>query len=452
MGALALFSLGLILLPLNELIKVEKFFRYAKVAPAELATVNARLVGGSNDLSGVEGVYVLRLDLPDTPKVQNDTELVTIRLDSAEYLITEPDFTALAYAPTAPDQVSLNESFLGRHYGRIGSALLGVCLFAFSIWIVFTKSDFNMLHRMVLGAAIVWLTPLCIDFASVGPTDDIFSYVANNDVEHVRNRYQRGSADELRNIVGDTPLHVAAHLGLGEITAVLIEAGAKPNVRNDDANTPLILAVRQGHHDVAGQLLRAGAHPDFENFSGKTAIGFAFEQRSEAMVELLLRHGSDPSGGSLSSGDYRSQLRSFIYVTGRSDLTVWLRQIESLKQAVYANNVEQARQLLALGLSPNTRVSGHKTLLYHSALKGFSEMFKLLRSHGGLIQYPIIKVNRQDPISIRYAARTGGNIEIIEAVYQALPDLTYCAEYHRRFKNQAISGDLFCVKKNHLDS
>ena len=48
---------------------------------------------------------------------------------------------------------------------------------------------------------------------------------------------------------GDTPLHVAVESGSGEVTKILIDAGAR-NIANDTGYTPAILACCYGHHKI----------------------------------------------------------------------------------------------------------------------------------------------------------------------------------------------------------
>lgn len=71
-----------------------------------------------------------------------------------------------------------------------------------------------------------------------------------------------GGADvHAGNVIGDTPLHMAAEFGHAEIATRLIEAGADVHTRNTgkDRETPLDRARKSGHTDVAELLRAAGA-------------------------------------------------------------------------------------------------------------------------------------------------------------------------------------------------
>eukprot|EP01047_Picozoa_sp_COSAG01_P045522 COSAG01_NODE_4201_length_5247_cov_4.674048_3_plen_356_part_00 len=63
------------------------------------------------------------------------------------------------------------------------------------------------------------------------------------------------------NLVGDTPLHMAARYGHAFIAKVLLEFGAEPSPQNKWELTPLLEAVRAGHVGVVQALLQYGAEP-----------------------------------------------------------------------------------------------------------------------------------------------------------------------------------------------
>lgn len=83
---------------------------------------------------------------------------------------------------------------------------------------------------------------------------------------------------------GKTPLGLSASMGLYDISAALLSAGADPSLRDRNGDTPLHLASLRGHVALARLLLDAGAVPGSLDSRGQTALQLA---RSAQMQTLL---------------------------------------------------------------------------------------------------------------------------------------------------------------------
>jgi ankyrin repeat protein len=91
-----------------------------------------------------------------------------------------------------------------------------------------------------------------------------------------------------------TPLHQAAELGDGELTASLLASGANPAaVTRIGRYTPLHVAAKGGHAAVVRLLVAATADVGALTTTGATPLHFAAASGSAETVTILLDHGAD---------------------------------------------------------------------------------------------------------------------------------------------------------------
>ncbi|HTK29857.1 MAG TPA: ankyrin repeat domain-containing protein [Vicinamibacterales bacterium] len=87
---------------------------------------------------------------------------------------------------------------------------------------------------------------------------------------------------------GYTPLLLAARNGNAASVRALAEAGADPNAATTTGTTPLMLASASGSTEAVGALLEHGASVDArEGTSGQTAAGFAAAAGRAAVIRML---------------------------------------------------------------------------------------------------------------------------------------------------------------------
>ncbi|KAF4073843.1 hypothetical protein AMELA_G00247850 [Ameiurus melas] len=103
----------------------------------------------------------------------------------------------------------------------------------------------------------------------------------------------------------DTPLHIAAHLGISELVSLYIAHGADVNAFNAHMETPLIAAAfcamdarvqtySEQHHLVCRILLDYGANPNLQDGDKKTALHKASWNCDQTLMQILLDAGADP--------------------------------------------------------------------------------------------------------------------------------------------------------------
>jgi ankyrin repeat protein len=108
--------------------------------------------------------------------------------------------------------------------------------------------------------------------------------------QYAHNRTLLDSQDKL----GFTPLHIAAHLGLEEGTALLIECGALFEIRNYMNYTPLHTAINANQIETIQILLDGGANIEITcGKRGSRALHLAAAFGMHHIITLLLRRGAE---------------------------------------------------------------------------------------------------------------------------------------------------------------
>lgn len=89
------------------------------------------------------------------------------------------------------------------------------------------------------------------------------------------------------NKSGWTPLHYAATGGNSEIVALLLKHGATVDAIAPNGSTPLMMAAMFGSTEAVRQLLDAGADPDLKNAGGQTALDYALSGSRPDAIAML---------------------------------------------------------------------------------------------------------------------------------------------------------------------
>lgn len=125
---------------------------------------------------------------------------------------------------------------------------------------------------------------------------ELHHYVFHNDLEAIQSyvkRYQERAPDQLsdylsiRDIHGNTPLHLAAMLGHQEAVKILTKSGAVVKARNKQLWTPLNEAISYGERDLIRPLLvKFESEVDLIIADSKPKIITALEDMLDFYVEV----------------------------------------------------------------------------------------------------------------------------------------------------------------------
>lgn len=99
-------------------------------------------------------------------------------------------------------------------------------------------------------------------------------YAAQCGDAHMLNDVMSPRSIDMVNSLGETALHITAARSDATLTAMLLNAGAKPTIADNNGFTPLhnLARVPQGLHICAYVLLNAGADPEVVTHEGLTPL------------------------------------------------------------------------------------------------------------------------------------------------------------------------------------
>ena len=237
-----------------------------------------------------------------------------------------------------------------------------------------------------------------------GLTPLIFA-AREGDLESARALLGGGADVNQTSEYGWTPLLTAVNNRNYRLASLLLERGANPNLANKGGWTPLYLGTDNrnieggdypvpkpdlDHLEILRQLLERGANPNarirentltrtiftmqwfFED--GATAFVRAAQSSDTALMQLLLKHGADPKLAT-ANGDTA--------LTASAGIG-WVEGVTYERSA--KENLEAMRMLLDLGLDPNHQNNEGRTALMGAAMKGRSDVVRLLVERGARLE------------------------------------------------------------------
>ena len=193
-----------------------------------------------------------------------------------------------------------------------------------------------------------------------------------------------GNSSDPLHYLSDAPFHgFARHDRLGELTRVLIDAGAPVDGPPNAGETPLIAAASLGQAEIARVLVAAGADLEREGeaVAGGTALSHAVEFGMTEVVDVLVEAGA--------------AVRSLKDAAGVGDIGGFLdgdvseaERAGALRAAAACERLDVIDRLLDSGLPVDVEADGH-TALHSAAWEGKAAAVRRLIERGA-------DVNRRD--------------------------------------------------------
>lgn len=116
----------------------------------------------------------------------------------------------------------------------------------------------------------------------------LYDAISLDDYTGARLLLEYGATTETREPrMGFYPLHVAASNGDSTATAILLQAGARPNVTDYKGVAPLHLAINSGKAETVRMLLSHGADPTQRTAHGRAPLDVARDHQDPVLIEMI---------------------------------------------------------------------------------------------------------------------------------------------------------------------
>lgn len=222
---------------------------------------------------------------------------------------------------------------------------------------------------------------------STGGSAPLFSAISRDspNKEIVVALLTHGAAVDIKNQVGQSPLHYAVQQGKEEIVELLIANGADVNAKDREGRLPLNLAIQDNKVKLAALLLAHGSTLDAKPQYGLTELHWAASKGNKQMVELMLVHGArinakDQSGRTplRLAIDYNHEDIAKLLIAKGADMNIQNPNGAPLIHGT--RDKEMLESLLSQGANANAKDSQGNSLLWYVCYD--SNLTELLLRHG----------------------------------------------------------------------
>jgi ankyrin repeat protein len=283
--------------------------------------VNIKALGSGNE-NAFDKAMIIRQSRISPP---HDTTIIRLLLQRRVHVNLERKPNALDIAVEKGDDevVSLILKYVPLEQFHLNNALFYACRNG-------KKSMFHFLHMsgVDIKSEELLLHKLC---NNPNAEADAVTYLINIGYEINK-----------KDILGNTPLHLAATSGNSIAINVLLERKAQVNVFNKKYETPLIVAVRHGHLQASVFLIAKQANLEVKTNNGGTLLHMATENNK--CSELILFFGN-----------MRKEWINMGDKYGRTPL----------HYACYYNSLAAVKGLLQLGANPNIKCKDGDTPIFY---------------------------------------------------------------------------------------
>ncbi len=163
-------------------------------------------------------------------------------------------------------------------------------------------------------------------------------------------------------------LHESAHYDDLEVAKLCIKAGQSPNMRDELGNTPLHIAMKKGHGDIVTLLLENGADIMLPNAAGKSPVSLTTDGSIVKLSEIFLKRREQQLAAikSMQAGDV-APLKNYLFRGGDANFYDAEGTNPVLFLALASGNSEAAQHLIKSGAELKRTFQGGKSYLMIAA-------------------------------------------------------------------------------------
>jgi ankyrin repeat protein len=218
--------------------------------------------------------------------------------------------------------------------------------------------------------------------------------------------------DVRHSATGETPLEMAAYMGLADVVKVLLDQGADVNAttKTGRKRSAIYRGIWSGSSDVVALLIGHGADLEVRGIRSETPLNAAAGKRDPNIARLVIEQGV-----SLNEKDERGQTPLDWALDRENKAVVELLLAggaePTIHAAAYVGHIALTKRLLDSGTDVNQRDQENCTPLYYAALGGNADIVELLIAHGATVN--IRKKGSDWKPTPLHAAAWGGETEVV---------------------------------------
>lgn len=202
----------------------------------------------------------------------------------------------------------------------------------------------------------------------------------------------QGALIDAKDDAGNTPIHIAAFLGLRKVVAVLLDLGADPLLRCTSGENLLHRAAQAGCTTMMARFIDLGIDVNAKTDGGNTALHLASQKGVVSCVRVLLDEGAHtdkandngwtPLRSAAAHG--KADVLECLLDLGKGDLRQAMHGVGSLLHtAAYHGSTAVMQLLVSRGLDvASTIVSNGETVMHNAAQNGGGLSVKWLLDNG----------------------------------------------------------------------
>ncbi len=163
-------------------------------------------------------------------------------------------------------------------------------------------------------------------------------------------------------------LHEAAYYGDLEVAKLSIKEGQSPNMRDELGNTPLHIAMKRGKADVVALLLENGADIMLPNAAGESPVSLTTDGSIVKLSEIFMKRREQQLAAikAMQAGDV-APLKNYLYRGGEANFYDAEGRNPVLFLALVSGNSEAAQHLIKSGADLKPLFDGGKSYLMIAA-------------------------------------------------------------------------------------